>query len=124
MYLIVSQAIALFLNKKENSEITKSALDSKECEALSDICEFLVMPHAAQELLSGKYTPTLCQVIPAYEELLQSLQELCLAKIEQDKPQIWHAIAASIKKIEAMSLRLEKIASMQLQWVSAILYYI
>ena len=100
MYLIVSQAIALFLNKKENSEITKSALDSKECEVLSNICEFLVMPHAAQELLFGKYTPTLCQVIPAYEELLQSLQELCLAKIEQDKPQIGHAIAASIKKIE------------------------
>ena len=100
MYLIVSQAIVLFLNKKENSKIAKSALDSKKREVLGNICEFLVMPHAAQELLSGKYTPTLCQVIPAYKELLQSLQELCLAKIEQDKPQIEHAIAASIKKIE------------------------
>lgn len=100
MYLIVSQAIALFLNKKENSEITKSALDSKEHKVLANICEFLAMPHAAQELLSGEYTPTLCQVIPAYEELLQSPRELHLVKIEQDKPQIGHAIAASIKKIE------------------------
>lgn len=100
MYLIVSQAIALFLNKKENSEVAKSALDSKEHEVLSDICEFLAMPHAAQELLSGEYTPTLCQVIPAYEELLQSLRELRLAKIEQDEPQIGRAIAASIKKNE------------------------
>ena len=63
------------------------------------------MPHAAQELLSGKYTPTLCQVIPIYKELLQSLQELHLVKIEQDKPQIWHAIGASIKKIEDYVLK-------------------
>ena len=59
------------LNKKD--EIAKSALDAKECKVLSDICEFLAMPHAIQELISGEYTPTLCQVIPAYEELLQSL---------------------------------------------------
>ena len=90
----------MFLNKKEHSEIAKSALDPKEREVLGDICEFLAMPHAAQELLSGEYTPTLCQVIPVYEELLQSLRELRLEKIDQDKPQIGQAIAASIKKIE------------------------
>lgn len=90
----------MFLNKKEHSEIAKSALDPKEGEVLGDICEFLAMPHAAQELLSGEYTPTLCQVIPVYEELLESLRELRLEKIEQDKPQIGRAIAACIKKIE------------------------
>ena len=90
----------MFLNKKEHSKIAKSALDPKEHEALGDICEFLAMPHAVQELLSGEYTPTLCQVIPVYKELLQSLQELHLEKIDQDKPQIGQAIAASIKKIE------------------------
>lgn len=52
------------------------------------------------ELISGEYTPTLCQVIPAYEELLQSLWELHLEKIKQDKLQIACAIAASIKKIK------------------------
>ena len=90
----------MFLNKKEHSEIAKSTLDPKDHEVLGDICEFLAMPHATQELLLGEYTPTLCQVIPVYKELLQSLQELCLEKIDQDKPQIGWAIAASIKKIE------------------------
>ena len=87
------------MNKKEHSEIAKSALNSKEHEVLGDICKFLAMPHAAQELLSGEYTLTLCQVIPVYE-LLQLLQELHSEKIEQDKPQIGHAIVASIEKIE------------------------
>ena len=93
-------AIALFLNKKEHSEIAKSTLDSKEHEVLGNVCEFLAMPHDTQELLSGEYTLTLCQVIPAYKKLLQSLQESCLEKIEQEKLQIACAIAASIKKIE------------------------
>ena len=66
------------------------------------------MPHAAQELLLSEYTPTLCQVIPVYEELLQSLQELHLEKIDQDKPQIGWAIAASIKKIEDYFFKAQK----------------
>ena len=66
------------------------------------------MPHAAQELLSGEYTLTLCQVIPVYEELLQSLWELHLEKIEQDKPQIGRAIAASIKKFEDYIFKAQK----------------
>ena len=75
------------------------------------------MPHAAQELFLGEYTPTLCQVIPIYGELLQLLQELCLEKIEQDKPQIGHTIAASIKKLRTMFSRLETITFMHWQWV-------
>ena len=66
------------------------------------------MPHMVQELLSGEYTPTLCQVIPVYEELLQSLWELHLAKINQDKPQIGLAIATSIKKIEDYVFKAQK----------------
>ena len=88
------------MNKKEHSKIAKSTLNPKDREVLCNICEFLAMPHAAQELLLGEYTPTLCQVIPVYKELLQSLRELHLEKINQDKPQIGWAIAASIKKIE------------------------
>ena len=90
----------MFLNKKEHREIAKSTLNLNECEVLGNICEFLAMPHAAQKLLSGEYAPTLCQVIPVYEELLQSQWELHLEKIDQDKPQIGQAIAASIMKIE------------------------
>ena len=43
--------------------------------------------------------PNSSQVIPAYEELLQSLWELNLEKVEQDKPQIGQAIAACVEKI-------------------------
>jgi hypothetical protein len=53
-----------------------------------------------QELLSGKRTPTLSEVLPQYKNLLVMLRDLRAIKLHEKKPQISRAINAAMKKIE------------------------
>jgi hypothetical protein len=97
---IFIQALTVFLNKATHTEIADRAITEDQQEVLRDICEFLQIPHAVQELLSAEHTPTLCEVLPQYENLLVMLRDLRVIKLREAKPQLSRAINAAIKKIE------------------------
>ncbi len=62
---------------------------------LADIRQFLSLPHAVQELVSGEKTPTLSIVLPAYERLIY-----LFGLLSKKLPKLAHAIQASIKKLD------------------------
>ncbi|KDQ12926.1 hypothetical protein BOTBODRAFT_77924, partial [Botryobasidium botryosum FD-172 SS1] len=69
------------------------ALLPEELQVLSDIRDFLQVPHTTQELLSAERTPTLALAMPVYESLITMLQNL--AEVHQE---LLPAIKASISK--------------------------
>jgi hypothetical protein len=95
-----TQALTVFLNKAKHTDIASCTIDDDQQEVLRDICEFLQIPHAVQELLSGEQTPTLSEVLPQYENLLVMLRDLRAIKLCEKKPQISRAINEAMKKIE------------------------
>jgi hypothetical protein len=64
------RALTVFLNKVKHTDIANCAIDEDQQEAIRDICGFLQIPHAVQELLSGEQTLTLSEALPQYENLL------------------------------------------------------
>jgi hypothetical protein len=91
------QAINFFLNDPDANPTNRNlrTFTPEETAALNDIRYLLEWFHVTQEILSGEKTPTLCFVIPLYLELVGTLKELCV-----EKPNLAHAIHASILKIE------------------------
>ncbi|TFY74482.1 hypothetical protein EWM64_g9529 [Hericium alpestre] len=76
-------AIAAFLAKDKQDTIRESALTSIDLAILDDIRQVLMIPHIVQQMLSTEKMPTLPNVIPAYEQLAQSLRALeAIEKIE------------------------------------------
>ncbi|KAI0639810.1 hypothetical protein C8Q77DRAFT_1214245 [Trametes polyzona] len=70
-------------------------LSDKTLDVLSDIREFLAIPHAVQELLSAENTPTASLALPAYAELVDIL------KAAQSKlPRIAHGLQAAVSALE------------------------
>jgi hypothetical protein len=61
----------------------------------SRIQAILLVPHAAQELLSAEKTPTLSVALPAYELLLNSWLHL-----QTELPMLKHYIGVGIDKIQ------------------------
>lgn len=61
-----------------------------------------------QELLSGEGTPTLCEVLPQYENVLVMLQDLRSIKLAEKKPRLARAINVTMKKIEEYILKSRK----------------
>ena len=89
------QAIEIFLNKAKQTEIAKHALSITDLEVLRDICKFLEIPHAVQELLSAEKTPTIPMTIPMYESLVEMYKLL-----QTSQPRLEPAISAAISKIQ------------------------
>lgn len=83
------------MNHKDQEDISYLQLSGLELKVLADIREFLYIPHIVQELVSGQKTPTLSLVLPLYEKLIVALKGL-----QHQLPNISHAIAASIRKLE------------------------
>jgi hypothetical protein len=83
------------LSKPKNHEIGKYGLSDADLEVLNDLRNFLLIPHTAQELLSAEQTPTLCQVIPTYEKLIDILGEA-----EGVYTRIQHVVRAARLKLE------------------------
>lgn len=76
--------------RPKQEDIAHLLLTEPQLEVLSDIREFLHLPHLVQELLSAEQTPTISQALPAYERLLNMLE-----LSETSYPKISHAIRAS-----------------------------
>jgi hypothetical protein len=89
------QAIEAFLSKPKNHDIGKFGLSEADLEVLNDLRSFLLIPHTVQELLSAERTPTLCQVIPAYEKLIDILEGA-----ESAYSRIGHVVRAARQKLE------------------------
>ncbi|EIM89268.1 uncharacterized protein STEHIDRAFT_76210, partial [Stereum hirsutum FP-91666 SS1] len=89
------QAIDCFLNKSKQRDISCYNLTSDDLRVLADIRDFLAIPHDVQQLLSNEKTPTLPNVLPAYEELLSMLKDSV-----DDFPHLSQAIEAAVSKIE------------------------
>ncbi|OSD08725.1 hypothetical protein PYCCODRAFT_1356822 [Trametes coccinea BRFM310] len=84
-------AVQLLMSKHDPDAL----LSDKTLDVLSDIREFLAIPHAVQELLSAENTPTASLALPAYAELIDIL------KGAQEKlPRIRHGIQAAISALE------------------------
>ena len=70
-------------------------LTDKTLDVLTDIREFLAIPHSVQEVLSSENTPTASLALPAYATLIEIL------KGAQTKlPRIAHGIQASINALK------------------------
>ncbi|KAA1475213.1 hypothetical protein DENSPDRAFT_909366 [Dentipellis sp. KUC8613] len=95
--LELNEAINVFLEKNKQAPISTSRLSSMDITVLDDIRHVLDLPHVVQQSLSSEKTPTLCNVLPTYEELVKSLKDIESAeRYKYLKP----AISAAIRKIE------------------------
>ncbi|OSC99488.1 hypothetical protein PYCCODRAFT_1373005 [Trametes coccinea BRFM310] len=96
-FLMIDRLLALYpavqlLMRKHDPD---ALLSDKTLDVLSDIREFLAIPHTVQELLSAEDTPTISLALPAYAELVDIL------KGARDKlPQLAHGIQAAISALE------------------------
>ncbi|CDO71217.1 hypothetical protein BN946_scf184863.g12 [Trametes cinnabarina] len=85
------KAVQILMRKHDPDAL----LSDKTLDVLSDIREFLAIPHTVQELLSAEHTPTASLVLPAYAELIEILKG-ARAKL----PQLGHGIQAAISALE------------------------
>ncbi|KAI8978312.1 hypothetical protein BD414DRAFT_516941 [Trametes punicea] len=84
-------AVQLLMRKYEPDAL----LSDKTLDVLSDIHEFLAIPHTVQELLSAENTPTASLALPAYAELIEILKG---ARVKL--PKLAHGIQAAISALE------------------------
>ncbi|KAF4617427.1 hypothetical protein D9613_006423 [Agrocybe pediades] len=100
-FLMIDRVLELYpaidglLSKAKYIDINHHLLDETELQVLTDIANFLRIPHAVQTVLCGEKTPTLPHVLPAYEDLLEMLRYFKLKN-----PQLKAAVAVTILKIE------------------------
>ncbi|KAF9542985.1 hypothetical protein CPC08DRAFT_650017 [Agrocybe pediades] len=100
-FLMIDRVLELYpaidglLSKAKYIDIKHHLLDETELQVLTDIANFLRIPHAVQTVLCGEKTPTLPHVLPAYEDLLEMLRYFKLKN-----PQLKTAVAVTILKIE------------------------
>ncbi|KAJ7235800.1 hypothetical protein C8J57DRAFT_1088647, partial [Mycena rebaudengoi] len=88
-------AVQCFLNHPQQAAIAHLLFTPMEYQVLHDIQAILLVPHAAQELLSAEKTPTLSVALPAYELLLNSWLHL-----QTELPMLKHYIGVGIDKIQ------------------------
>ncbi|KAF8152628.1 hypothetical protein B0H34DRAFT_784635 [Crassisporium funariophilum] len=93
--LVDYPAVKLLLERPEHADLAKHLLSDIELTVLGDIREFLNVFHAAQQIVSAEKTPTLSIFIPVFEKLISMFHNL-----RSHKPNIAHAIDASIGKLE------------------------
>ena len=91
----MSQAIQIFMDKDEQINLDHLRLNGHHLRVLSDIREFLRIPHQVQQILSSTNTPTAPLILPTYETFRELL---VLSRIKYSK--IGHAISASIAILE------------------------
>lgn len=70
-------------------------LSDAKLRKLTQIRDFLEIPHSVQELLSSEKTPTLCIALPAYEHLLSLLRAF-----KEENPEIAYGVQGAIEKLE------------------------
>ncbi len=84
------------MSKDKQRDIAHLLLDKHQLKVLCEICQFLLIPHRVQQILSAYQAPTAPLVLPAYEELLD------LFKLARTKyPRIGHVISASMAILES-----------------------
>ena len=91
------------MNKSKQRDIACYNLTSDDLRVLADIRDFLAIPHDVQQLLSNEKTPTLSNVLPAYEELLCMLKDSV-----NDFPHLSQAIEVAVSKIEEYVCKAQK----------------
>ncbi|KAI0060763.1 hypothetical protein BV25DRAFT_1806882, partial [Artomyces pyxidatus] len=91
--LELSQAVNSFMSSRD--ALAGLVLTPTDYEVLSDIRNFLSIPHETQQELSFEQTPTLPHVIPSYELLVTMLRDA-----QVTLPRIRPAIQEAIRKIE------------------------
>ncbi|KAJ7244798.1 hypothetical protein B0H12DRAFT_1022182, partial [Mycena haematopus] len=88
-------AVDKFLDDPAQGEIEWHRLSPTTLKVLHDIRRFLQVPHLVQEIVSGEKTPTLCFVLPLYEQLIVMLKDLA-----KDLDKLAIGINAAIRKLE------------------------
>ncbi|KAH9947390.1 hypothetical protein B0H21DRAFT_692005 [Amylocystis lapponica] len=101
--LEMTEAINRFLASPKQEKISGHALSAIDLRVISDIRDFLELPHLVQEYLSAEMTPTLSMVIPAYETLIEALK-----KLRVEKPEIQHGISACVARLDKYFVRVRK----------------
>lgn len=93
---VITQAVVKFVRLHTSaSTISKVSLEPHELDTLQDIHDVLEIFHSCQELLSSERTPTVSMVLPAFDELLKSLQAA-----QENHPELKHFIGVAISKIQ------------------------
>ncbi|THU89831.1 hypothetical protein K435DRAFT_577193, partial [Dendrothele bispora CBS 962.96] len=78
-----------------NFQLQEYSLSSVEWKAVDQLSQVLEVPHAFQQLLSAEKTPTLCDVIPSFEEMIHLWQDM-----KTRLPDMRTIIDAGIRKLE------------------------
>ncbi|TFK59451.1 hypothetical protein BDN72DRAFT_746241, partial [Pluteus cervinus] len=92
---LLHPALEIVVQDKAHEDLRHLLLTPTQRRVLQDICSFLDIFHAAQQLVSAEKTPTLSIVIPVYEQLLGMLQNA-----KRRLPNLAHAIDASHIKLQ------------------------
>ncbi|KAJ8456137.1 hypothetical protein ONZ45_g18814 [Pleurotus djamor] len=118
-FLYLHPAVKIYIMDK--TELQHHSLSPLELRILNDILKFLLCFHAIQQVVSAEKTPTLCLVLPLYDDLIQMLESLNL-------PELQHAISAAIQKLKeylamAQTTRLYTLAmainpTMKFKWLA------
>ena len=99
-FLHLMPAINLFLDSPNVTSLTHDdTLNVRESSVLSDVRELLSYFHIAQEMLASEKCPTLCFVLPVYQDLVGTLKDLC-----KEFPKLMHVIYAALGKLEKYQL--------------------
>ncbi|KAI0059149.1 hypothetical protein BV25DRAFT_1962330 [Artomyces pyxidatus] len=88
-------AINYYIRERQTDIPQSKLLTLDQLLVLNDIRDFLSIPHAVQELLSAQQTPTLSNVLPAYEKLI-----VILKGVIEDLPGLSHCILTAIFKFD------------------------
>ncbi|KAJ7595850.1 hypothetical protein C8J56DRAFT_730494, partial [Mycena floridula] len=94
--LLLQQAITLFLQKDDFSDLRSYMLDDDKWDDLELYKRILAVPHAFQQKLSAEKTPTLCNALPAYEAMMKVWREM-----RDEIPQMSAVIDAGLNKLES-----------------------
>ncbi|KAL0057622.1 hypothetical protein AAF712_015733, partial [Marasmius tenuissimus] len=86
-------AIEKFLLEDDN--LSHLTLSHVQVQVPRDIQTFLSLPHAVQEIASAEKMPTLVVVLPLYEQLISSMEDL-----KAELPLLEHTIQVSIDRLK------------------------
>ncbi len=89
------QAIRTFLQSEDHQDLADHALTAMQLRVLTDIHQVLMVPHAAQELLSSSRTPTISMALPVFEYTMQAW-----AQLKTTIPEMAEHIQAGIELLE------------------------
>ncbi|KAJ7049602.1 hypothetical protein C8F01DRAFT_1349926, partial [Mycena amicta] len=98
-YLMIDRFLELFLAIERflrAHNLQQHLFTHHQLQALENIRDILLFPHAIQEIASAEKTPTLALVVPLYELLRETLA----GDLKAEYPKLSHAIGAAVAKLD------------------------